>query len=96
MVVNPALPVKTVAEFVAYAKANPGKVNMASSGSGNLSHLAGELFQMMTGTNMVHVPYRGMPAALTALMTGDAHVTFDALAVVDLAHQGRQAARAWR
>ena len=79
MVVNPALPVRTVAEFIAHAKANPGKVNMGSSGSGNLSHLAGELFKMMTGTEMVHVPYRGMPAAITALMTGDLHVVFDAL-----------------
>ena len=52
MVVNPSLPVKTVAEFIAYAKANPGKINMSSSGSGNLSHLAGELFQMMTGADM--------------------------------------------
>ena len=58
-----SLPAKTVAEFIAYAKANPGKINMASSGTGNLSHLAGELFKMMTGTEMVHVPYRGMPAA---------------------------------
>jgi len=79
VVVNPALPIRTVAELIAYAKANPGKVNMGSSGSGNLSHLAGELFKMMTGTEMVHVPYRGMPAAITALMTGDVHVVFDAL-----------------
>jgi tripartite-type tricarboxylate transporter receptor subunit TctC len=79
MVVNPSLPVRTVPEFVAYVKANPGKINMSTSGSGNLSHLAGELFQMMTGAKMVHVPYRGMPAALTALMTGEVHVTFDAL-----------------
>ncbi len=79
MVVSPSLPAKTVAEFIAYAKANPGKINMGSSGSGNLSHLAAELFKMMTGTQMVHVPYRGMPAALTALMTGEVHVVFDAL-----------------
>jgi len=79
MTVNNALPVRTVSEFVAYAKANPGKINMSSSGTGNLSHLAGELFKMMTGTDMVHVPYRGMPAANTALMTGDAHVMFNAL-----------------
>ncbi|MEA3026197.1 MAG: hypothetical protein QOF91_1482 [Alphaproteobacteria bacterium] len=79
MVVHPSLPVRTVPEFVAYVKANPGKINMSTSGSGNLSHLAGELFQMMTGAKMVHVPYRGMPAALTALMTGEVHVTFDAL-----------------
>jgi tripartite-type tricarboxylate transporter receptor subunit TctC len=79
VVVNPTLPVRTIAELIAYAKSNPGKVNMGSSGSGNLSHLAGELFKMMTGTEMVHVPYRGMPAAITALMTGDVHVVFDAL-----------------
>ena len=79
LTVNNALPVKSVAELIAYAKANPGKINMGSSGTGNLSHLAGELFKMMTGTEMVHVPYRGMPAANTALMTGDAHVIFNAL-----------------
>jgi tripartite-type tricarboxylate transporter receptor subunit TctC len=82
MVVNPSIPAKTVAEFVAYAKANPGKVNMASSGTGNLSHLAGELFKMMTGVEMLHVPYRGMPAANTALITGEAHVLFNALPAV--------------
>ena len=79
MIVNPSMPARTVAEFVAHAKANPGKINMSSSGSGNLSHLAGELFKMMTGADMTHVPYRGMPAALTALMTGEVHVSFDAL-----------------
>ena len=90
MVVNPSIPAKTVAEFVAYAKANPGKINMASSGSGNLSHLAGELFKMMTGAGMVHVPYRGMPAANTGVMTGEAHVLFNALpAVVPLIKDGK-------
>lgn len=79
MIVNPSMPAKTVSEFVAHAKANPGKINMSSSGSGNLSHLAGELFKMMTGADVTHVPYRGMPAALTALMTGEVHVSFDAL-----------------
>jgi tripartite-type tricarboxylate transporter receptor subunit TctC len=79
MLVNPSLPVKTVSEFIAYTKANPGKVNMSSSGTGNLSHLAGELFRMTTGADMTAVPYRGTPAALTALMTGDAHVMFDGL-----------------
>jgi len=79
MLVNPSLPVRTVAEFVAYTKANPGRVNMSSSGTGNLSHLAGELFRMMTGADMTAVPYRGTPAALTALLTGDAHVMFDGL-----------------
>jgi tripartite-type tricarboxylate transporter receptor subunit TctC len=67
------------AELIAYAKANPGKINITSSGTGNLSHLAGELFKMITGTRMVHVPYRGMPAANTALITGEAHVMFNAL-----------------
>ena len=90
MVVSPSIPAKTVSEFVAYAKANPGKINMASSGSGNLSHLAGELFKMMAGIEVVHVPYRGMPAANTATMTGEAHVLFNALpAVVPLIKDGK-------
>ena len=56
---NPSFPAKTVPEFIAYAKANPGKINMASAGNGTPAHVAGELFKMMTGVNMVHVPYRG-------------------------------------
>ena len=79
LLVTKSLPVNSVAELIAYAKANPGKINMTSSGTGNLSHLAGELFKMVTGTQMVHVPYRGMPAANTALITGEAHVMFNAL-----------------
>ena len=79
MLVNPKLPVRTVPEFVAYTKANPGKINMASSGSGNLSHLSGELFRMMTGVEVVHVPYKGAVPALTGLMGGEVHVMFDAL-----------------
>jgi tripartite-type tricarboxylate transporter receptor subunit TctC len=59
MEVNPSFPAKTVPEFIAYTKANPGKVNMASAGNGTVSHVAGELFKMMSGINMVHVPYRG-------------------------------------
>src|SRR5262249_34349832 len=59
MVANPSLPAHTVAEFIAYAKANPGKISMGSFGTGSTSHVAGELFKMMTGTNMIHVPYRG-------------------------------------
>ena len=59
MVVNPSVPAKTVPEFIAYAKANPGKINMASAGNGTAPHVAGELFKMMTGVDMVHVPYRG-------------------------------------
>jgi tripartite-type tricarboxylate transporter receptor subunit TctC len=90
MVINPSIPAKTVPEFIAYAKANPGKINLASSGSGNLSHLAGELFRMMTGIELVHVPYRAMPAANTAVMTGEAHLLFNALpAVVPLIKEGR-------
>ena len=59
MEVNPSVPAKTVPEFIAYAKANPGKINMASAGNGAALHVSGELFKMMTGVNMVHVPYRG-------------------------------------
>jgi tripartite-type tricarboxylate transporter receptor subunit TctC len=76
MVVNPSFPARTVPEFVAYAKANPHKVNMASNGNGALQHLAGELFKMMTGIDMVHVPYRGAAPALTDLMSGQVQVMF--------------------
>ena len=79
MVVTPSLPVKSVAEFIAYCKANPGKVNMASSGSGTSVHLSGELFKSMTGCNMVHVPYKGAGPALTDLMAGQVQVLFDNL-----------------
>ena len=79
LLVNPSFPAKTIAEFIAYAKANPGKINIASNGTGNLTHLAGELFRMMTGIEVVHVPYRGTPAAHSALMTGDIHAMFDAM-----------------
>jgi tripartite-type tricarboxylate transporter receptor subunit TctC len=77
MEVNPSVPAKTVAEFIAYAKANPGKINMASSGSGTSIHMSGELFKMMTGVNMVHVPYRGSAPMLTDLLGGQVQVTFD-------------------
>ena len=70
MEVNPAFPAKTVAEFIAYAKANPGKINMASAGIGNTTHVAGELFMMLTGTRLTHVPYRGGAAAVTDLIAG--------------------------
>jgi tripartite-type tricarboxylate transporter receptor subunit TctC len=63
MLVNPSVPAKTVPEFIAYAKANPGKVNMASGGNGTVSHVAGELFKMMGGVDMVHVPYRSESTA---------------------------------
>src|SRR5438876_6326826 len=77
MEVNPSVPVKTVFEFIAYAKANPGKVNMASAGIGSVHHVAGELFKFMTGVDMVHVPYRGTTPALTDLLAGQAQVMFD-------------------
>lgn len=79
MVVTPLLPVKTVAEFIAYCKANPGKLNMASSGSGTSVHLSGELFKSMTGCEMVHVPYKGAGPALIDLMSGHVQVLFDNL-----------------
>jgi tripartite-type tricarboxylate transporter receptor subunit TctC len=77
MEVNPSVPAKTVAEFIAYAKANPGKINMASSGSGTSIHMSGELFKMMTGVDMLHVPYRGSAPMLTDLLGGQVQVTFD-------------------
>jgi tripartite-type tricarboxylate transporter receptor subunit TctC len=77
MVVNPSVPVMSVPEFIAYAKANPGKINMASSGIGSVQHVAGELFKFMTGIDMVHVPYRGSAPALTDLLSGQVHVMFD-------------------
>ncbi len=76
MVVHPSVPAKTVPEFIAYAKANPGKINMASGGIGAPSHMAGELFKMMAGVNMVHVPYRGAAPALTDLLGGQVQVYF--------------------
>lgn len=79
MVVTNSLPVKNVEEFLAYCKANPGKVNMASSGNGTSTHLSGELFKSMTGCNMVHVPYKGAGPALTDLMGGQIQVFFDNL-----------------
>jgi tripartite-type tricarboxylate transporter receptor subunit TctC len=75
MVVNPVVPARTVPEFIAYAKANPGKLNMASAGSGTPGHVFGELFKMMTGVNMVHVPYRGN--SLSDLLGGEVQVTFN-------------------
>jgi len=79
MVVHPSLSTKAVPDFVAYARANPGKLNMASGGNGNPSHVAGEMFQMMTEIRMVHVPYRGGAPALTDLLAGQVQVMFDAL-----------------
>ena len=80
MVVNPSVPAKTVPEFIAYAKAQPGKINMASAGNGTLPHVAGELFKMITGINMLHVPYRGEAPAITDLMGGQVQVYFSTLA----------------
>jgi tripartite-type tricarboxylate transporter receptor subunit TctC len=79
MVVHPSVPAKTVPEFIAYAKANPGKINMASSGVGTSIHLSGELFKLMTGVSMQHVPYRGSAPMLTDLLAGQVQVAFDNL-----------------
>jgi len=76
MVLHPSVPAKTVPEFIAYAKANPGKINMASGGNGSTPHVAGELFKMMASVNLVHVPYRGAVAALTDLIAGQVQVYF--------------------
>lgn len=77
VVVNPSLPIKTIPELIAYAKENPGKLNMASSGNGSTIHMSGELFKMLTGINMVHVAYRGSAPALTDLIGGQVQVMFD-------------------
>lgn len=85
IVVNPAVPARTTAEFIAYCKANPGKVNMASAGLGTGNHLAGEIFQSMTGTKLTHVPYRGTAPAMADLISGQVQVIFDNVAT-SLAH----------
>jgi len=79
MVVHPSVPAKTVPEFIAYAKANPGKINVESPGAGTSSHLAGELFKLMTGLNMVHIQYRGNGPALIDLLAGQVQVGFDTM-----------------
>ena len=90
MMVNPSVPAKTVPEFIAYAKANPGKINMASGGIATPSHVAGELFKMMTGIEMVHVPYRGGAAALTDLIGGQMQVMFlSPAALIEYIRSGR-------
>ena len=76
MVVNPSVPAKTVPEFIAYAKANPGKINMASAGNGTVVHVGGELFKMLTGVDMVHVPYKGAGPAISDLLGGQVQVMF--------------------
>ena len=80
MVVNPSVPASTVPEFIAHAKGNLGKISMASGGMGTVGHLSGELFKMMTGVNLVHVPYRGLAPALTDLLGGQVQVTFASMA----------------
>jgi tripartite-type tricarboxylate transporter receptor subunit TctC len=79
MVVHPTFPANTIADFIAYARANPGKINTASGGSGTPNHMSGELFKMMTGLDMTHVPYRGAAPALTDLLSGQVQVMFDAM-----------------
>jgi tripartite-type tricarboxylate transporter receptor subunit TctC len=76
LAVNPSVPARTVPEFIAYAKGSPDKISMASGGIGTVGHLSGELFKMMTGVNLVHVPYRGLGPALTDLLGGQVQVTF--------------------
>ncbi|MFL5002587.1 MAG: tripartite tricarboxylate transporter substrate-binding protein, partial [Xanthobacteraceae bacterium] len=90
---HPSVPAKTVAELIAHAKANPGKVTMASFGTGSASHLAGELFKMMAGVNMVHVPYRGGAPMITDLVGGQVQVGFDVM-VTSLPHIRTGALRA--
>ncbi len=80
MEVNPSFPAQTVPKFITYAKANPGKINMASAGNGTTTQMAGELFKMMAGVNLTHVPYRGSPQAITDLLGGQVQVMFDVMA----------------
>src|SRR5262252_4375066 len=79
VVVHPSVPAKTILEFIAYAKTNPGRINMASAGNGTPQHVVGELFKMMAGVDMVHVPYRGGAPATTDLLGGQAQVIFSPL-----------------
>jgi tripartite-type tricarboxylate transporter receptor subunit TctC len=79
VVVHPSVPAKTIPEFIAYAKANPGRINMASAGNGTPQHVVGELFKMMAGVDMVHVPYRGGAPATTDLLGGQVQVIFSPL-----------------
>jgi len=90
LVVNPSVPVKTIPEFIAFAKANPGKLNMASTGIGSLAHVAGELFKAMTGVNILHVPYRGGPPAFTDLLGGQVQLMFPTLSgAIEYVRAGR-------
>jgi tripartite-type tricarboxylate transporter receptor subunit TctC len=79
MEVSPSVPAKTVSDFISYAKGNPGKINMGSAGVGTPVHVSGEMFKMMAGINMLHVPYRGSAPMLTDLLGGQVHVAFDIL-----------------
>jgi tripartite-type tricarboxylate transporter receptor subunit TctC len=89
MAVNPSFPAKTVPEFIAYAKANPGKINMASAGVGSGTHMTGELFKMMTGLNMPHVPYRGIAPAITDLLGGQVQVIFGDFSSIEYIRAGK-------
>jgi tripartite-type tricarboxylate transporter receptor subunit TctC len=90
ILLNPSLPANTMPEFIAYAKANPGKVNMASAGNGSAPHMAGELLKMMAGVDLVHIPYRGQGPALTDLLGGDVQVLFaTAPGTIDYIRTGR-------
>jgi tripartite-type tricarboxylate transporter receptor subunit TctC len=90
MAVNPSVPARTVSEFIAYAKANPGKISMASAGNGAPSHVSGELFKMMAGVNMVHVPYRGGGPALVDLVTGQVQVMFASMSSCEVSGSNRE------
>jgi tripartite-type tricarboxylate transporter receptor subunit TctC len=90
MVVHPSVPAKTVPEFIAYAKANPGKINVESPGAGTSSHMSGELFKLMTDVNMVHIQYRGNGPALIDLLAGQVQVGFDTMpASIEYIRAGR-------
>jgi len=89
LVVNPSVPARTVPEFIAYAKANPGKINIASPGNGTPPHVAGELFKMMAGVSLVHVPYRGAGPALTDLLGGQVQVTLGSIASIEYVRAGK-------
>jgi len=89
MLVHPSFPAKTVPEFIAYARANPGRINMASAGSGSSPRLAGELFKLMTGIDMVHVPYRGGAPAMSDLIAGQVQVMFSNLPAVEYIKAGK-------
>jgi tripartite-type tricarboxylate transporter receptor subunit TctC len=89
MAVNPSFPAKTVPEFIAYAKANPGKINMASAGVGSGTHMTGELFKMMTGLNMPHVPYRGIAPAIADLLGGQVQVIFGDFSSIEYIRAGK-------